>query len=205
MSTATSGLRVNWETNNAKPKHTTHDEAVAWGMDPERGNSALKLPSLTRTSERVPLLDDLFEHALRLIGMTADGATTNYAPTEFLPGRADRTTAMGRALAESGGVKAKAAKGTVAPRSGLADEIAWLEQAYTTCRTHRARLTVIKGAQDIGRRLLIAPKADPKLVKGTREYRERVAADTRPCRTVAQAYSLSLRDVVAYRKEFKNA
>ena len=134
-------------------------------------------PILDKRTEPHPILNMLLDDALRAILMVSDGgvATLKARVTGSKPG-------------------------TISPTSELSGIIDELGSRYMGCRTHRARLAVIKEAQATSDRLRFAPRSEQR---GTREWKETIAMDSRPCRTVASVYRVSLRDVVAYRKTFR--
>lgn len=200
---ATSPLPVTRSTNESRPYTTNHQTAMELGRDPDK-DKRQRDPLLDQPSDRSWITDRLMDRALLSILLTADGATTNYHPTEYVAVRADRSTALGRALADSPGVKPTrlSSSADLSGMSSVALTLDSLSVRYTSCQTHRARLKVVQEAQRTAVDLRIAPKADPKLVKGTREYREVVATDTRPTSTVARSFRLSTHTVTAWRKEF---
>ena len=134
---------------------------------------------LDKPTPRHPLLDALMDHALSRILLTADGATMQLKVR----------------------IRGTATRGA-APVSSLAGDIDQLADDYTAAKTHRARLIVIKRAQDFYMRIAYSRKADPALVRGTLEWRERIARDSRPQRVVTHFYGVSSKTVTAARKEF---
>lgn len=135
---------------------------------------------LDRESDRHPILDALLDLALTQMMMTGDGSTASLNAKVSGGGHHD----------------------SEAPRSGLAEDVERLAGRYLEARTHRQRLVVIKEAQDAAVRLRYAPKCDPALVRGTREWRQMIAHDPRPRRVVQVRYQVSPNTITACRKEF---
>lgn len=92
--------------------------------------------------------------------------------------------------------------GTKAPTSTLAGEVDELSRGFAKCRTNRTRLYVIREAQQQAVRLRYSPRADPRFVRGTAEWRERIARDPRPRRVVAEDYRVSSKTITQARREF---
>lgn len=135
---------------------------------------------LDRETDRHPILDALLDLALTQMMMTCDGSTASLAAKVSGGGHHD----------------------SQAPRSGLAEDVERLARRYVEARTHRQRFAVIKEAQEAAVRLRYAPKCDPSLVRGTREWRQMIASDPRPRRIVAVRYQVSSKTITACRKEF---
>lgn len=175
--TATSGP-INWDTREAKPYFTTHSTALELGRDPDR-DKRKRDPLLDSPSERSPLLDSLMDRALLRIVMTADGATMTL--------KADI-------------IKGTSAEKGAAPRSSLAGELDRLGGDYNRAQTHRARLRVIKEAQDMASRLRYAPRAE---MRGTVEWKMAIASDDRKQADIAVAYGITQGRVSQICKEMR--
>lgn len=144
------------------------------------GRALERRPLLDRPSERHPILDALMDEALRRMLLTSDGATVK----------------LSARIRDGGG------GGSSRPSSGLAGEIENLWEDYSRCRTHRQRLVVIRAAQEAVDRIMYARQADPRLVRGTLEWKQRIAADPRPRRIVAHYFGVSSKTITAARKQF---
>lgn len=173
---ATVPLPVTRSTNDAKPWVTNHQTAVELGRDPDREKRPKRDPVLDTPSERVPLLDRLMDEALRMAALTADGSVMRLQV---------------RIRGGGGGSDST-------PMSDLGRTLDRLTEDYTSCKTHRARLRVIKEAQDTVTRLRYAP--DRSRVRGTREWKEAIAADARPCRKLAVVYGVSHMTIARIKK-----
>lgn len=134
---------------------------------------------LDAPSDPNPLLDALMSEALTRLYLTADGATGKLV--ERISGGSSTSTA---------------------PVSGNWSDVGEIERAYRSSRTHRRRLALIKEAQVMVYKVQYAQKADASLVRGTRDWREKIAHDPRPQRVVTQDYKVSSKTVSAARKEF---
>lgn len=147
-----------------EPFHTTHQQRndwVPWADD----DRVARRPLLDKPTDPHPILTLLMDEALTRILLTADGAVAALK---------ERTTG---AYAD-----------TMAPRSALAADLEELNAAYQKCKTHRARLMVIRHAQTVADALR---PIDRSRVHGTTEWREKVAHDMRPCRILAGVYGVS--------------
>lgn len=189
---------VNDTTNEAVPYRTPDALCRDVGGDPTKRRPK-RVPVLDSPSEPHPILNILMGEALTRIMLTADGATMNYTPTEYVRGRADRSTAKGRALADSSGVKRVAAGRSDAPVSALVEDVDELRWRFDRCSTNRRRLLVVREAQRRGNRLLWAP--DRSRVKGTAEWRAAIVADPRSCREIADAYGIHYSTVSRMKKQ----
>lgn len=132
-------------------------------------------PLLDRPSEPHPILSLLMDEALRRIMLTSDGAVMALR---------ERTT---------GGYA-----DTREPTSTLAGTIDELGSRFANCKTHRTRLAVIKEAQGTAIRLAYSP--DRSMVRGTQEWREAIAADTRSCRVLAEVWGVSKSSIAVIKK-----
>ena len=173
-------VTYNRDTNDAKAWHTSTQMSVELGGVPDKDRPRRRDPVLDTPSEPNPLLTALMHHALLGIYLRSDGGTTRYEV--------------------AGKGRGKPNGSSTAPTSGLAYEIGELERDFTRARTHRIRLRVIKEAQAIGRRLAQAPH--PSRIKGTKEWRRRLANDPRPRRAVAADFGVSSKTITAAKKEF---
>lgn len=135
---------------------------------------------LDKPSDAHPILSALMDETLLRIMLVSDGAVMALR---------ERTT----------GSKA----GTMTPSSELATIVNELDQRFERCKTHRARLTVIKQAQSIGVRLRYAP--DRSLIRDTEEWREAVAADSRSCRDLAEIWGVSHMTIARIKKQAAKA
>lgn len=152
--------------------HTSHEQQRDWYGIPD---APQRNWLLDKPSDPHPILSLLMDEALLRIILTSDGAVM--ALKERLTG----------------------SKEPGAPTSSLAELVSGLDERFAACKTHRARLTLIKEAQFIADRLCYAPRADQR---GTVEWKAAIGRDDRSCRVVASVYGVSLRDVVAYRKQY---
>lgn len=137
-------------------------------------------PVLDHPSEPHPILSALMDEALLRILLTADGRAQTL--TERVTG---------------------SHPGTMAPTSDLAATLDALSRDFMRCRTHRARLVIIKAAQRTADRLRHAP--DRSKVRGTAEWRQAIAADPRKFRAIAAVYGVSISTVSSIKKAVRSA
>lgn len=130
---------------------------------------------LDKPSAPHPILSLLMDDALRIILMTSDGGVAALK---------ERTT----------GSKA----GTIAPTSALAATVDELGSRFGQCKTHRARLAVIKEAQTTADRMRYAP--DRSQVRGTAEWREAISRDPRSCRVLAVIHDVNFSTISRIKK-----
>lgn len=130
-----------------------------------------------------PILDALMHSALLRIMLTADGATPATEPRMERTPRGDSGTALHPSRI---------------PHSALAREVDALWIPYVHAGTHRKRLALIREAQGRSDALLYAP--DRSKVRNTKEWREAISADPRPCRVVAQVYGVHYSTVSRIKK-----
>lgn len=153
--------------------HTTTQEVHEWYGTPD---APRRYPLLDQPSEPHPILDMLMDEALLRILLTSDGKA--------------------QALTER--VKSSHA-GTMAPTSDLAGVLDMLSGRFLKCKTHRARLLVIKDAQMTADRLCYAP--DRSKVRNTPEWREAIASDPRPVRVLATVYDVGKSTIARIKKD----
>lgn len=154
--------------------HTT--EAISRAERP--AGYVARQPLLDKPTDSHPILSQLMDEALCRIILTSDGAAVAL--------RARTTGTRERSQA---------------PSSDLAAIVDELDKRFEGCRTHRARLVVIKDAQETADRLRYSPKSEI-LIRGTVEWRQALANDPRPRRVVAADYRVSSKTITACRKEF---
>jgi hypothetical protein len=142
-------------------------------------------PLLDKKTEPHPILDFLMDEALTRILLVSDGAVAALKK---------RTTGSKPTSADLR--RRQAAKDVPLDLVGIIDN---LDARYEQCKTHRARLAVIKEAQTVAVALRYAPRSEQR---GTVEWKATIGRDIRSCRIVAGVYGVSLRDVVAYRKTY---
>lgn len=168
-----SALAQDWDTF-----HTTHQQQHDWYGPPD---ATKRRPLLDKPSEPHPILNMLMDEALTRIMLVSDGAV---ASLKIM-------------------IHKKGSRDAVEPHSDLATIVDNLDGLFLACRTHRQRLAVIKGAQEMSVRLRYSPKSDI-LVRGTRGFRLALAKDPRPQRVVAADYRVSSKTISAARKEFRD-
>ena len=154
--------------------HTTERSRRAWC--PEASARPERSPLLDNPSDPHPLLSWLMDEALCRILLVSDGGIVALEPR--VSGR--------RAESHE-------------PSSDLAVIVDDLGGRFMACRTHRARLLVIREAQAVADRLRYAP--DRSLVRGTTEWREAIARDSRSCRVLARAYGIGETSVRRIKRE----
>jgi hypothetical protein len=133
-------------------------------------------PLLDKPSEPHPLLNAAMDEALTRIALVSDGAVTRFG-AEWINGRRVADT----------------------PSSDLATTLEQLGTAYMLCWTHRSRLAVIKEARAEAKRLRYGPERSK--VQGTKEWREKIANDPRPCGVLASVYGVSATTVKRIKKD----
>lgn len=134
-------------------------------------------PLLDKPSDPHPILNMLMDEALMRIMLTADGAVM--------------------ALKE----RVTGSSSPQAPTSDLAAIIDDYGERFTTCKTHRRRLQIIKEAQSTAVRLRYSP--DRSLIHGTTEWREAVAKDDRSVRVLANVYGVGKSTIARIKSEVK--
>lgn len=77
-----------------------------------------------------------------------------------------------------------------------------LEHRWESCKTDRARRSVLEDARDL-LKIYTGRKADPRLIPQTKEWKQAIAQDQRPCREVADTYGISKNTVIKYRREHR--
>jgi hypothetical protein len=90
---------------------------------------------------------------------------------------------------------------SAAPSSIASMEVRELEHRWDGCHSDEGKWSVLRAAKAVLDSQTI-PNADPRSLRGTQEWREIVAKDPRPSRTVAKIYGLSKNTVLRYRAEF---
>jgi hypothetical protein len=143
--------------------HTTETDRREWSPGYERVE---RRPLLDKPSDPHPILNALMDITLNRIMLVSDGA---------IMALKERTTGSHAT--------------SVTPTSDLATVIDDLGSRFTQSKTHRRRLTIIKEAQTTADRLRFSP--DRSKVRGTKEWREAVASDSRSCRVLATVYGVS--------------
>lgn len=88
------------------------------------------------------------------------------------------------------------------PPKDAAQEIRELEGRWACCCDNDDRRAVIRDTQAMLRNLKF-PRADPRTIRDTQEWRLAIATDERPAALVARFYGVSRRTVFNYRSEFK--
>lgn len=91
-----------------------------------------------------------------------------------------------------------------APASGAVHEVIELERRWAGARSNTAKRAVLRDVW-AAVEAHTTPNADPRSLRGTREWREVVGRDPRPSRTVAKMYGLSKSTVLRYRAELKHS
>ena len=76
--------------------------------------------------------------------------------------------------------------------------------SYYRCRTHRQRLAVILEAQEAHRRLTHSQARDPSLTPKSEEWKQRIAADPRPGKVLADVYGISLSSVRRIQAQYRS-
>lgn len=155
--------------------HTTEKDRREWYGTPD---APQRTRLLDNPSDPHPILSALMDEALLRILLTADGRSQ--ALTERVTGSREAS----------------------APTSDLATVLDNLAGRFTGCKTHRARLLVIKEAQDTADRLRFAP--DRSKVRGTPEWRQAIARDSRSMRVVAAVYGVNASTVCRIKKQAKS-
>lgn len=135
-------------------------------------------PVLDIPSEPHPWLNALMDHAILRLMLLANGAVMPLT---------ERVTST------------RSAK---APGTYNGADVDRLAYKFQRAKTHRERLLIIKAAQDKATVFTHSRSPDPSLVKGTREWRQRLAMDPRPRRVVALDYGASSKTITAAKKEF---
>ena len=81
-------------------------------------------------------------------------------------------------------------------------ELRKLECRWEGCKTDRDRRGVLEDARDL-LAVYTGRKADHRLIPQTKEWKEAIALDERPCRRVAETYGVSKSTVSLYRRLFR--
>lgn len=157
--------------------HTSDQLARDSGGDPTKRRPK-KVPVLDYPCEAHPILNLLMGEALTRILLTADGATMALQAVRVRSGKT---------------------AGHRAPVSVLSGDVDALRDRYERAGTNRRRLGVIRDAQEAARKLAYAP--DRSMVRNTREWREKIAADPRSFRVVAQVFGVSHMTVSRIKKQ----
>lgn len=89
------------------------------------------------------------------------------------------------------------------PPKPAGEELRSLEHRWASCETNPDRRGVIRDAQEVLRGYKF-PKADPRTIRGTEEWRLQIALDERPMPMITQFWGVSERTVYNYRSEFKD-
>lgn len=155
--------------------HTTEAERRDWATGYERPEALKRRPLLDKPSEPHPILSSLMDVALLRVMLVSDGAVM-----------ALRERTSGSRTAST-------------PTSDLAAVIELLGWRFGQCKTHRARLAVIKEAQDEADRLRYAP--DRSVVQGTQEWRAAIAKDSRSSRVLAGVHGVSHMTIARIKKQ----
>lgn len=134
-------------------------------------------PVLDIPSEPHPWLNALMDHAILRLMLLANGAVMPLT---------ERVTST------------RSAK---APGTYNGADVDRLAYKFQRAKTHRARLLLIKAAQDKATAFTHSP--DRELIRGTREWKERIAADDRPYTVLQRVYGVSSKTVAATKKEFR--
>lgn len=173
------GINTNAETNDARAFHTKHATTLEFRDDEAEGLAQLRrTPALKQPSEPRPWMDMLMRRELDRLILIADGGTTSFQAK--ISGSHEKHDPMSdRALA-------------------VVDKIAF---KWDAAENHWRRLTLLSETQTFTRRLRFAP-IHPGGLRGTAEWRERIARDPRACRVVADVYGVGRQTVSRYRKEF---
>jgi hypothetical protein len=88
------------------------------------------------------------------------------------------------------------------PPKAVGHEVRFLDERWANCQTNGDRRAVIKDAQRLLRDFKF-PRADPRTIRDTQEWRIAIAADERPAPVVARYYGVSKRTVYNYRNEYR--
>ncbi len=160
-----------------EPYHTSDAQQHDWYGQPD---APRRTHLLDKPSSPHPILNQLMDEALTRILLVSDGAVMALK---------ERTT----------GSKV----GTIEPTSWLASVVHELDTRYEKCKTHRARLVVVKDAQDVADKLRYAP--DRSKVRGTAEWREVIATDPRSTRVLAAVWGVSHMTIARIKKQARKS
>lgn len=164
-------------TQNWTAFHTTETHRHDWAPGYDRPEALKRKPLLDKPSEPHPILSAKMDYELLRIMLVSDGAVMALR---------ERTTGS---------------RGASTPTSALAVTIDDLGGRFTSCKTHRQRLMVIKEAMHTADRLRYAP--DRSVIQGTREWREAIANDNRSVRVLAVIYSVSKSTIARIKKDVR--
>ena len=85
------------------------------------------------------------------------------------------------------------------PTSDLAEMLSDMASRFMRCKTHRARLSLIKEAQTLANRLRYAP--DRSMVRGTSEWKQAIIDDPRSCRVLEVVYGVHYSTISRIKKQ----
>lgn len=94
-------------------------------------------------------------------------------------------------------------KSSTVPPPQAADELQRLEREWEGAQTDADRVAVVKGAHALLEQHTL-PNPDPRVLRGTREWREAIAHDPRSSRDVARMFGIGKTTVLRCREEFKD-
>lgn len=117
----------------------------------------------------------------RRLSLLAEGATS----------KADKDVSKGR-------------PGSSAPRLSLGAELVELDKRWANCRTETDRLRVVEDAtKTLTHYTTVVPlNARIANLRGTRTWKQHIAADPRPAGEVGKAWGVAKGKVLEYRKQF---
>lgn len=134
-------------------------------------------PVLDIPSEPHPWLNALMDHAILRLMLLANGAVMPLT---------ERVTST------------RSAK---APGTYNGADVDRLAYKFQRAKTHRARLLLIKAAQDKATAFTYSP--DREHIKGTVEWKQRIAADSRSTRVCERVYGVSRETIRRIKKDGK--